>query len=342
MPEFDFTTLSEFFAQQGFGGATSAEDIVRLLGQQAGVEIGAPDITRFAASSGLPGLLKTTRTGLGELPGLLSTLTGQAQSTADIGLEAARGAQTLGGEVAQQQFTSGTEAAQTRFGFGTEAAGEKFLTGRRGLLGAALDLGETGRATRARTGFAGGGAGQRQQQRGRRQLEQQLSEITGIKGRETGRLGTEREQSLQGLSEVLGLRTQGLEQQFETSEASIEDTLSKALFGAGETVGEEQGGLLAALLGGITNLRETLRSEGVFDDPDDSFDLTNENAYLAWLRENDLVDTPANRRNWQFLSSQDDDEELPVSPAAGEPGPIPIGSTPEERRLKAKGGGLIP
>lgn len=64
--------LQEFLSSFGFGGAETGADITRMLGVQDPTEQ-----RRFGR--GLDPLFATVRTGLGELPGLLSTLTGQVQ-----------------------------------------------------------------------------------------------------------------------------------------------------------------------------------------------------------------------------------------------------------------------
>ena len=182
--------LGDFLKDIGFGGAQTGADITRMLGVQD------PALQqRFG--QGLDPLFGTVRKGLGELPELLATLTGQAQTTAGIGRERIAGG---------------------------------FQTGRTGLQQRGIELGRGGRAAVARAGFAGGGATQRQQQRGRSQLGRQFMDI-------------------------LGARRTGL--------AGVEAGLEQSLFGAGQRVAGERAGLLGSLGGGIQNLLNALISGGV-------------------------------------------------------------------------------
>ncbi len=162
--------LDEFLTDIGFGGAETGADIVRLLGVEDPALQG-----RFGR--GIEPLFGTVRKGLGELPALLSTLTGQAQTTAGIGRErVARG----------------------------------FQTGRAGLEQRGIELGRAGQTALARAGFAGAGAPQRQQRLGRRQLGQQFMDVLGA--RRTGMAGVEAgfEQALFGAEQRVESERAGL------------------------------------------------------------------------------------------------------------------------------------
>ena len=196
MSELQFSSLEDLFSQLGFEGATSGEDIVRILGERTGTNISASDQARFATDL-LP-LLETVRTGLGELPGRFSELSGQAQETARLGRE------SIAGEFA------GRSGGLRRAAIGGRAAGRTAIS---------------------RSGFAGSGAIERQQQVGSRALTQDL-----------GDLFTRRQSGLEG----------------------IESGLSRSLFSAREDIEGAQGDFLSTLLGGVQNLRSTLRREGVF------------------------------------------------------------------------------
>lgn len=182
--------LGQFLGDIGFGGAQTGADIVRMLGVQ--------DRTlQKTFGQGLEPLIGTVRKGLGELPGLLSTLTGQAQTVA---------------------------------GLGRERIGRVFEAGRTGLEERGIELGRASQMGRARAGFAGGGAIEREERLGRRHLGQQFMEI-------------------------LGARRTGL--------GGVEAGLKRSLFGAGERVESERAGLLGALGGGIQNLLNALIAGGV-------------------------------------------------------------------------------
>ena len=151
---FDFRTLPGFFEQYGFGGAKTGADIVRMLGEQRGTTISPEDQASWGRD--LDMLLGETRAGLGELPGLFSTLTGQVRETARIGGEAVRGA---------------------------------FQAGRGGLQRAALGLGQQFRTGLGRAGFAGSGALRRRRATGRQAIGEQFGELLGK--RRTGLGGVE-------------------------------------------------------------------------------------------------------------------------------------------------------
>ncbi len=124
-----------------------------------------------------------------------------------------------------------TGQARTTARIGRAGVRESFLGERGGLERAALGQTRQFQAGLARAGFAGGGALERGRETGRRQLGEQFTTL-------------------------LGRRRTGLE--------DIGARFERGLFGARETVGGEQASLLAALMGGVQNLRATLRGEGVF------------------------------------------------------------------------------
>lgn len=162
--------LGEFLSSFGFGGAETGADITRMLGVQD------PALQqRFGR--GLDPLFGTVRKGLGELPELLATLTGQAQTAA---------------------------------GIGRERIGRGFQAGRAGLEERGVELGRAGRIGVARAGFAGAGAPGRRERLGRRQLGRQFMDILGA--RRTGLAGVEAglERELFGAGEAVESRRAGL------------------------------------------------------------------------------------------------------------------------------------
>jgi len=161
--------LGDFLSDIGFGGAQTGADIVRMLG------VTAPTEKPYGA--GLDPLFATVRGGLAELPGLLATLTGQAQTAAGVGRE---------------RITGG------------------FQVGRAGLEQRGIELGRAGQVARARGGFAGAGALGRRERLGRRQLGQQFMGILGA--RRTGLAGVEAglEESLFGAEQRVERERAGL------------------------------------------------------------------------------------------------------------------------------------
>lgn len=110
--------LSEFLSDLGYGGAETGADIVRMLGVQ--------DPTEKPYGAGLDPLFATVRKGLGELPSLLSTLTGQVQRGFQTGRA---GLQERGVELGRAG-----EAGRARAGFaGAGALGRRERLGRRQL-----------------------------------------------------------------------------------------------------------------------------------------------------------------------------------------------------------------
>lgn len=190
--------LGQFLGEIGFGGAQTGADITRMLGVQD------PALQeRFGR--GLDPLFGTVRRGLGELPELLATLTGQAQTAA---------------------------------GIGRERIGRGFETGRMGLQQRGVELGRAGQVGRARAGFAGAGALGRRERVGRRQLGQQFMGILGA--RRTGLAGVEAglEQSLFGAEQRVETERAGL---LGSLGAGIQNLLNALIsgrveFGAGEEV----------------------------------------------------------------------------------------------------------
>lgn len=192
--------LGEFLSSFGFGGAETGADITRMLGVQD------PALQqRFGR--GLDPLFGTVRTGLGELPELLATLTGQAQTAA---------------------------------GIGRERIGRGFQAGRAGLEERGVELGRAGRIGVARAGFAGAGAPGRRERLGRRQLGRQFMDILGA--RRTGLAGVEAglERELFGAGEAVESRRAGLLGSLGTGIQNLLNALISGgvQFGAGETDGD--------------------------------------------------------------------------------------------------------
>lgn len=187
--------FGDFLSEMGFGGAQTGADIVRMLGVQ-------DTALHEQFGKGLDPLFGTVRKGLGELPGLLATLTGQARTTAGLGRE--------------------------RVGLG-------FQTGRAGLEERAIGLGRGGRMATARAGFAGGGAIPGAGRRGRRQLGQQFMDILGA--RRTGLAGVEAglERGLFGAGEAVESRRAGL---FGSLGTGIQNLLNALISGGVEFGGD--------------------------------------------------------------------------------------------------------
>lgn len=139
--------LDEFLRNLGYGGAQTGADIARIL------DIQDPTIRRLAGKE-LDPLFEIVRTGLGELPGLLSALTGQAQKRFQV---ARGGIQERGVElgragragVARAGF-AGAGAPQRLQRIGRRQLGQQFM----GVLGA-REAGMFGGEQRVETERAG-------------------------------------------------------------------------------------------------------------------------------------------------------------------------------------------
>ena len=121
--------LGDFLSSIGYGGARTGADITRMLG------IEEPALQR-RFGRGLDPLISTVRTGLADLPQLLSTLTGQVQErfqTGRAGLEQ-RGVELgRGGRVAAARSGfAGAGALGRRERVGRRQLGQQFM----GVLGA--------------------------------------------------------------------------------------------------------------------------------------------------------------------------------------------------------------
>ncbi len=116
--------LSDFLKDIGFGGAQTGADITRMLGVQD------PALQqRFG--QGLDPLFGTVRKGLGELPELLSTLTGQVKGRFQTGRagiqESAVGLGRAGGAATARSGFAGSGAIQRTQRTGRRHLGQSFM-----------------------------------------------------------------------------------------------------------------------------------------------------------------------------------------------------------------------
>jgi len=172
---FDFSTMGDIFEQLGYGGARTGADIVSLLGKRHDTDISAEERAKWGER--IQSLVDLTRTDVGKLPELFSTLTGQAQETARIG---------------------------------RERIGESFLGERGGLQRAALGQTQQFQRGQARAGFAGGGALRREREVGRRTVGEMFENLLGRRRTGLGGVQAGLERGLFGAEERIGTEESGL------------------------------------------------------------------------------------------------------------------------------------
>jgi len=215
VPEFDFlgTSEADILASLGFDVST----LSGLLGER--FEEGGQFVNLLQPS------LQLAQQGLGALPELMSTLTGQATERFGIGLE----------NIGTQRGQLGTREDVLRSGL---------TLGRQGIQENLFNLAMQSQEAAARSGFARGGAIGRLSRLGRRRAGRQAGELT--------------EKFQTGL-ESLGLAEKALG----TQERGLGASFREALFGSQQQVQRQEAGILGTLSQNINSLLQSLLGAGV-------------------------------------------------------------------------------